>query len=190
MIPQMMLKRVDLVTGGTSAVYGSDAIAGVINFITDRNFNGVKVNAQTGVAEEGDGKQYQAGVAWGTPLGYGRTSRLSYEYHKDDGIPYRSARPHNWQCGMIGNGNSLPYSTTCGLKRFDVTFGGTIRSGVLQNNQFITPGVLAPFVSTGTNAVTGSTQVAIGGDGASLDASLKASLRQPPVVRAPGLRLY
>jgi outer membrane receptor protein involved in Fe transport len=176
MIPQMMIKRVDLVTGGTSAVYGSDAIAGVINFVTDRDFNGFKANAQTGVSAREDDRQYQAGVAWGAQLGKAHVE-ASYEYHFDDGIPYRSARAQNWQCGMIGNGTTIPYSTACGLRRFDATFGGTIRNGALINQQFVAPGVLAPFVSTGTNAVTGSTQVAIGGDGGSLDASLKASLR-------------
>src|SRR5687768_3975575 len=40
-IPQMLIQRVEVVTGGASAVYGSDAITGVVNFIIDRNFNGV-----------------------------------------------------------------------------------------------------------------------------------------------------
>ena len=77
---------------------------------------------------------------------------------------------------MIGNGTTIPYSTACGLVRFDQTFGGTIRSGALINQQFTAPGVLSPFVSTGTDPVTGSAQVRIG-NGSSLDASLKASLR-------------
>ena len=42
MVPQELIQRVDVVTGGVSAVYGSDAIAGVVNFITDKNFNGFK----------------------------------------------------------------------------------------------------------------------------------------------------
>lgn len=44
-IPQMLLQRVEVVTGGASAVYGSDAITGVVNFIIDNKFNGVKFNA-------------------------------------------------------------------------------------------------------------------------------------------------
>ena len=178
MIPQLMIKRVDLVTGGTSAVYGSDAIAGVINFVTDRNFNGVKVNAQTGVSAREDDNQYQGGIAWGGQFGKGHLE-ASYEYHNDEGIPYRSARQQSWQCGMIGNGTTLPYSTACNLQRFDVTTGGTFRSGPagIINTTFTAPGTLTPFTSTGTNAATGSAQVGIGVNGASLDASLKASLR-------------
>ena len=48
-IPQQLLQRVDVVTGGVSAVYGSDAITGVVNFITDRKFTGMKAGAQYGV---------------------------------------------------------------------------------------------------------------------------------------------
>ena len=45
-IPQSLVQRVDIVTGGASAVYGSDAVTGVVNFVIDRNFNGLKINSQ------------------------------------------------------------------------------------------------------------------------------------------------
>jgi outer membrane cobalamin receptor len=48
MIPQLLLQRVEVVTGGASAVYGADAVTGVVNFITDTKFNGIKVNGQAG----------------------------------------------------------------------------------------------------------------------------------------------
>ena len=47
-IPAAMIERVDVVTGGASAVYGSDAIAGVVNFILRRNFQGVEIDGQYG----------------------------------------------------------------------------------------------------------------------------------------------
>src|SRR5579871_6760836 len=47
-IPQMLIQRVDIVTGGVSAVYGSDAVIGVVNFIPDKSFDGVKIQAQAG----------------------------------------------------------------------------------------------------------------------------------------------
>ena len=47
-IPVQMIERVDVVTGGASAVYGSDAIAGVVNFIMSKNFEGVQIDAQYG----------------------------------------------------------------------------------------------------------------------------------------------
>jgi len=63
MIPQMLLKRVDTVTGGVSAVYGSDAISGVVNFITDTKFEGVKVNLQSGLSQRSDDNTWDGGVA-------------------------------------------------------------------------------------------------------------------------------
>jgi len=67
MIPQMLLKRVDMVTGGASAVYGSDAVSGVVNFITDSKFNGLRFDAQAGVSNYGDDKTQKLAVAIGTP---------------------------------------------------------------------------------------------------------------------------
>src|SRR5205814_1013228 len=45
-IPTALVQRVDILTGGASAVYGADAVAGVVNFIMNRNFEGVRVDAQ------------------------------------------------------------------------------------------------------------------------------------------------
>jgi outer membrane receptor for ferrienterochelin and colicin len=49
-IPQLLLQRVDVVTGGASASWGSDAVAGVVNFVTDKRFEGLKFNAQGGLS--------------------------------------------------------------------------------------------------------------------------------------------
>ena len=53
------MSRVDVVTGGASAVYGSDAITGVVNFVLDKNFNGVKYEANSGISEYADGFKYK-----------------------------------------------------------------------------------------------------------------------------------
>ncbi len=53
-----MIERVDVVTGGASATYGSDAMAGVVNFILRRNFQGVEVDAQYGFNQHGNGNSY------------------------------------------------------------------------------------------------------------------------------------
>ena len=53
-MPQMLIQRVDIVTGGASASWGSDAVAGVINFITEKKFEGFKLNAQAGLSNYGD----------------------------------------------------------------------------------------------------------------------------------------
>src|SRR5437764_4713183 len=71
-LPQMMVSRVEIVTGGASAIYGSDAVAGVVNFILNTKFTGLLVKADAGISKYGDGKEYQLGAAWGTDLFGGR----------------------------------------------------------------------------------------------------------------------
>lgn len=177
MIPQLMIKRVDVVTGGVSAVYGSDAITGVVNFITDRDFNGVKAEAKYGISGQSDGEQYSVGIAAGTDWGSRAHIEASYEFHDDEGILFRSSRPNNHLCGMPGNGTTIPYFISCGLHRYDATFGGLIRSGALLNQQFTSNSTLASFNPGQAQSVTGSANIAIGGDGAYLDGSLKAGLQ-------------
>src|SRR3954469_10381894 len=67
-LPQMLVKNVDIVTGGASAVYGSDAVAGVVNYMLDKNFTGLTVKADYGMSKTSDGDEYQVGGAWGTAL--------------------------------------------------------------------------------------------------------------------------
>jgi iron complex outermembrane recepter protein len=69
MIPTALIKRVDVVTGGASAVYGSDAIAGVVNFILDDKFSGLKMDAQYGLTAKGDGRQFDSSITYGTGFG-------------------------------------------------------------------------------------------------------------------------
>ncbi|WP_339426959.1 TonB-dependent receptor plug domain-containing protein, partial [Pseudomonas proteolytica] len=54
-IPTGLIERVDLVTGGRSAVYGSDAVSGVVNFLLKQNFSGVQANANYRITGQGDG---------------------------------------------------------------------------------------------------------------------------------------
>jgi outer membrane receptor protein involved in Fe transport len=65
-IPTQFIERVDVLTGGASAVYGSDAVGGIVNFIYKTDFEGLEANAQYGVTEKGDDKQYQANITLGT----------------------------------------------------------------------------------------------------------------------------
>ncbi len=58
MIPSNLIERVDIVTGGNSAIYGSDAMAGVVNFVLKRNFEGIQLNGRVGVSSRGDASTY------------------------------------------------------------------------------------------------------------------------------------
>jgi len=59
MIPSMMIDHAEVITGAASAIYGSDAIAGVVNFIMKKRFDGIQLDAQGGVAQAGDGQEYR-----------------------------------------------------------------------------------------------------------------------------------
>lgn len=71
-IPAQFLQRVDILTGGASSLYGSDAVAGVVNFIYKDNFEGIEGNAQYGLTQRGDTRDYQANVTVGGNFGDNR----------------------------------------------------------------------------------------------------------------------
>ncbi|MBD8528213.1 TonB-dependent receptor plug domain-containing protein [Pseudomarimonas arenosa] len=71
-IPIAMIERIDLVTGGASAVYGADAVSGVINFILKRDFEGVELATQFGTSEEGDADRQRSDLIMGANLANGR----------------------------------------------------------------------------------------------------------------------
>src|SRR5947207_2061770 len=82
-IPSATIDRVEVITGGAAAVYGADAIAGVVNFIPKKNFQGVQINAQTGISAEGDGKETSFSGIMGTAFADGRGSvMLGADYSK------------------------------------------------------------------------------------------------------------
>lgn len=71
-IPISLLERVDIVTGGASAVYGADAVTGVVNFVLRKNFQGVEASTQYGVSEEGDAKRYRTDLTLGAGFAEGK----------------------------------------------------------------------------------------------------------------------
>ena len=88
-IPVDLVERVDVVTGGNSAIYGSDAVAGVVNFILKRDFEGVRVRGQGGISDEGDRGSYTTSVTWGSNFGDGIGNiALSGEYAFSNDLYY------------------------------------------------------------------------------------------------------
>lgn len=86
LIPMSMVERVDVVTGGASSAYGSDAVAGVVNFIMRDHYNGLKMHAQYGVSEEGDGEEQTYSMLGGTSFADNRL-------HVVVGGEYSDAKP-------------------------------------------------------------------------------------------------
>ncbi|UAK26307.1 TonB-dependent receptor plug domain-containing protein [Sphingomonas nostoxanthinifaciens] len=93
-IPVALIKRIDVLTGGASAVYGSDAIAGVVNFVLDDEFTGLRADASNQVSGQGDGMTRDFSLTGGMKLGDRGNIVASANYSKRAGVFY-SARPHN-----------------------------------------------------------------------------------------------
>ena len=90
-IPTLLLERSEVVTGGASAQYGSDAVAGVVNLILNNTLEGVRTNLQYGRTEQADGIDYHAGIAGGTKFADGRghvTAAMEYEKNEGAGDCY------------------------------------------------------------------------------------------------------
>jgi len=86
-IPQALISSVEVVTGGASAAYGSDAVAGVVNFALNNKFEGLKFEADSGITQEGDGFNYSFSAAAGMAFAGGRGHvLLSGEVAHNDGI--------------------------------------------------------------------------------------------------------
>jgi outer membrane receptor protein involved in Fe transport len=82
-----LIDRVDIVTGGNSAVYGSDAVAGVVNFILKRDFDGLQVRAQGSESGAGFGTTYFGSIMWGKNFNEGRGNiTLQAEYNHDERV--------------------------------------------------------------------------------------------------------
>ncbi|WP_164857130.1 TonB-dependent receptor plug domain-containing protein [Sphingomonas crocodyli] len=71
-LPQALVKRVDIVTGGASADWGSDAVSGVVNFVLDKDFTGLKGSIQGGVTTYGDDRNFNISLSAGTRFADGR----------------------------------------------------------------------------------------------------------------------
>ncbi|HWG30010.1 MAG TPA: TonB-dependent receptor plug domain-containing protein, partial [Steroidobacteraceae bacterium] len=91
-IPAAAIDHVEVVTGGASAVYGADAIAGVVNFRLKQHFQGAELDAQTGITEQGDGMESRLSATLGTDFAEHRGNILTiFEWSKRNAV-YQSNR--------------------------------------------------------------------------------------------------
>ncbi|GFE89857.1 TonB-dependent receptor plug domain-containing protein [Steroidobacter agaridevorans] len=142
--PNALIERVDVVTGGASAAYGSDALSGVVNFVIDHDFTGFKGEVQTGMTKYEDDKSISAQLSYGTPFADGRGHLLlSGEHTQSDGIDGTNDRP--WArlpAAVIRNpayaeGNGQPqYVVRRDVGLSSGTPGGIITTGALRGTYF------------------------------------------------------
>ncbi len=146
-VPQMLISRVDVVTGGASAAYGSDALSGVVNFVLDKDFTGLSVEADAGITTYGDDKSWKIGVAYGTPFAADRGHLLlNGEVSNKDGI---FGVPRDWAKQGIYLITNPAYGTGAGQSQSvperiivsgagvsNATYGGIITSTALAGTAF------------------------------------------------------
>ncbi|MBD3744595.1 MAG: TonB-dependent receptor [Sphingopyxis terrae] len=175
-LPSGLVSRVDVVTGGASAAYGSDAVAGVVNFILDKEFTGLKGHASYGMSGHGDNEDFRAVLNWGGDI----TDRLhmiaSIEYSNNLGVA-GDARDFRRNAGnfITNPAGGTPQRLRADRVLATATTGGLIVTGAggttaanasFQGIQFGPGGTLLPY-DYGTITVgrgTASGQQA-GGDG-------------------------
>jgi iron complex outermembrane recepter protein len=89
-IPTDLIESVQVLTGGASAVYGSEAVAGVVNFILKDDYEGLNVRAQTGASAEGDAERHLFSVTGGINIGDRGNITGNVQYDRDFGLRSRN----------------------------------------------------------------------------------------------------
>lgn len=183
-LPQMLMSRVDVVTGGASAVYGSDAVAGVVNFILDKNFTGFKYDFNAGISKYLDASEQKLGIAWGTDLFGGRGHyEMAARVFQQDGVPM-SARPYGYQhntWAAAGSGtDAAPFVNIRQGRLFNQASTGRINCGsacTMTNYTFNGNGLTIPMTHGIPTTTSG---LESGGDGGFQDniGTIQARQRQ------------
>lgn len=183
LIPSALIQRVEIVTGGASAAYGSDAVAGVVNFILDRRFEGVRLDTHFGVTHHGDNEEFKVSGAFGTSFADDRAHLVvAGEYYDTEGV---EPIDRDWS----SKGNFFINGPAGGPTRIlatNVLTVGTVGGMILNGNggsaaanaaiggiQFLPDGTQAPY-SFGSYR-SGSQQ--IGGDG--INSELLQAIARP-----------
>ena len=140
-IPVDLLERIDVVTGGNSAVYGSDAVAGVVNFILKRDFDGFAARGQAGISERGDRATQFVSATYGKNFADGRGNvAISGEYANSEPLYFADrdyltgAYSGRCQYNLIestaneefGTDGSTDTAELCGVRNNSISDGGTL----------------------------------------------------------------
>lgn len=169
LIPSALIARVDVVTGGASAAYGSDAIAGVVNLQLNTELTGIRGSVQSGVTDYGDAGDAFASLAGGTAFAGGRGHVvLAGEFNNNDGTGLFND-DRDWgrrNVGTVALGTARPAGLPANLVADNVLFG-TLTTGGL-----ITP------TATSNPAALRNLQFVVGQNGAVSTAPFDAGLYQ------------
>ena len=142
-VPLALIERVDVLTGGASTTYGADAVSGVVNFVTRRDFAGMEATAGYQLTEQGDGAVFRADVTVGANFDDGRGNAvLSIGYQEADPV-YQGARKFSqfsidsYSGGIGGSGTGTP-ARFSGVNPTGVDNGGGTRQITADGSGFRT----------------------------------------------------
>lgn len=183
-LPTNLVDRIETVSVGGAPIYGSDAIAGTVNVILKKNFEGFAVNGQTGISEKGDGGNYNVSALAGKNFAEGRGNiTLSVQYDKQNGIPtsdrynlsadgpFYTTAPSGaaFQQQLYYGGQRYGVFTNTGMPMFAdgvPIYGGQVDSAITDAQGralvFSSTGHLTPFAN---GQATGNGLIQAGGDG-------------------------
>src|SRR3546814_8245667 len=124
-IPTVFVALIEIVTGGQSAVYGSEAIAGVVNFILKDHFEGFQLRAQAGITGRGDNPRYLISATGGTTFGADDRGNImvNFSYDRDDGLLSRKRGISDQDCFLNASPDECgpaSYSRYPAQGRFDL----------------------------------------------------------------------
>src|SRR5690606_6887711 len=144
-IPASLIERVDNVTGGASAIYGSDAIAGVVNFIMKRDFEGFEIGGQYSATDGFNAEMYDTNITAGTNFADGRGNIVFYgSYSKRHSLLQGERKFSREALGDTGGPELEPLGSSRiagGLIPADVDFG----NGVVDWAMFTPDGAIVPW---------------------------------------------
>ncbi|HEY8520981.1 MAG TPA: TonB-dependent receptor [Gammaproteobacteria bacterium] len=149
LFPEALVERVEVVTGGASAAYGTDAVAGVVNFILREDFEGFDVHTQGGITDREDGEHTEVSVAYGTEVGERGHFIASLERFQSQKIETLEGRDWFKSWGLVTNPGPGPTELVRPhVASYTYTFGGLINApGTrIHRMEFLPDGTAAPFV--------------------------------------------
>ncbi len=164
-LPQAAISNVEIVTGGASAAYGTDAVAGVVNFVLNTEFEGFTANVQAGTTSRRDGDNYGASATYGTAIGDRSHLLLSADWFDQDIIPSLDAlKSRPWFLQRAWVPNPTPGGPTFITRNFvrqtNMAAGGIINQpgSALDKLEFVRSGdriVTQPLKFSGVGILNG-----------------------------------
>ena len=173
-IPTPLVERVEVITGGASAVYGADAVSGVVNIILKDDFQGLKFDVQTGVSARSDAERYQVGVTAGTNFAEGDGNVVLHLSYADEGGIEFDARPGgvsgaNWVANPANTGPNDGIDDFIIMRNLRQLAGQQESAFIIDRGNgpevfgFTPGGALRPF-ELGPSGLIGNTQLTDGGE--------------------------